>query len=504
MRRRVKEPLLILPADVKTRLSYSVLRRLVASTRAVGRRAMKKTQWGAAFRSLVAVLCCAALMPGETLVSQSSTTKAPAAPPATSQAAKIPPDQLDSLVAPIALYPDPLLAQTLAAATYPLEIIQLQQWLEKNKTLKDKALADAVAKQPWDPSVQSMAGLPDVVKRLADDVQWTTDLGNAFLAQQSDVMEAVQRMRKKAQDSGNLKSNEQQKVETKVVESKQVIVVEQSNPQVVYVPSYNPTVVYGPPVYPYPPITYPPPGYYAAGMAISFGVGVAMGAMWGGGWGYGCGWGSSNVNVNVNNNFNRNTNIQGGNRVNNQPTRGGGNRGGGGGWQHNPQHRGGTPYGNKATAQKFGGTTRGSSAADRQASARQNISNRSQTGDRSGPGQSGNRAQTNDRSGPGQSGNRGQGSDRSGPGQSGNRAQAGTNDLNRGGDRGGGGGDRGGASGGDRVGNRSVSNSSSRGNAMGGSSGGAARASSSRGSSSMGGGGGSRSRGGGGGGGRRR
>src|SRR5262245_65839541 len=90
----------------------------------------------------------------------------------TTEQAKIPAEQLDSLVAPIALYPDPLLAQVLAASTYPLEIVQLQQWLAKNSKLKDKALADAVAKQPWDPSVQSMAGLPDVVKRLADDIQW--------------------------------------------------------------------------------------------------------------------------------------------------------------------------------------------------------------------------------------------------------------------------------------------------------------------------------------------
>jgi len=118
-----------------------------------------------------------------------------------------------------------------------------------------------------------MAGLPDVVKQLADNVKWTTDLGNAFLAQQDDVMAAVQRMRKTAEDKGNLRSNEQMKVETKTIESKQVIVIEQANPQVVYVPSYNPTVVYGPPVYPYPPVYYPPPGYYAAGMAISFGVG---------------------------------------------------------------------------------------------------------------------------------------------------------------------------------------------------------------------------------------
>jgi hypothetical protein len=224
--------------------------------------------------------------------------------PAEEQSSKVPPDQLDSLVAPIALYPDSMLAQVLAASTYPLELIQLQQWLAKNSGLKDKVLADAVAKQPWDPSVQALAAMPDVVKRLADDIQWTTDLGNAFLAQQSDVMDAVQRMRKKAKDKGNLKSTEQQKVETKTVENKTVIVVEQSNPQVVYVPSYDPVVVYGPPVYPYPPVYYPPPGYYAAGMAISFGVGVAMGAFWSGGWGWNCGWGgNNNVYINNNNNF---------------------------------------------------------------------------------------------------------------------------------------------------------------------------------------------------------
>ena len=151
-----------------------------------------------------------------------------------------------------------MLAQALAASTYPLEIIQLQRWLEKNKNLKDKALADAVAKQPWDPSVQALAALPEVVKRLGDDIQWTADLGNAFLAQQSDVMDAVQRMRNKAQDKGTLKTTEQQKVETRVIENKSVIVIEQANPQVVYVPSYDPVVVYGPAYYPYPPIYYPP------------------------------------------------------------------------------------------------------------------------------------------------------------------------------------------------------------------------------------------------------
>src|SRR3954463_15690402 len=259
-------------------------------------------------RSLVAISCAIMLVPGDTLA---QTPKQPSSPPASAKgkAPTISPDQLDSLVAPIALYPDPLLAQTLAASTYPLEIILLQQWLEKNKTLKDKALADAAAKQPWDPSVQALAALPEVVKRLADDIQWTTDLGNAFLSQQQDVMDAVQRMRKKAQDKGNLKTTEQQKVETKVIENKTVIIVQPASPEVVYVPSYNPTVVYGAPAYPYPPVAYPPPGYYAAGMAISFGVGLAMGAAWGGGWGYGAGWGgNNNVYINHNNNFVKNSN----------------------------------------------------------------------------------------------------------------------------------------------------------------------------------------------------
>src|SRR5213082_3909493 len=140
----------------------------------------------------------------------------------TEQAPKLPNDQLDSLVAPIALYPDPLLAQTLAASTYPLEIIQLQQWMAQNKNLKGKALGDAVAKQPWDPSVQGLVEFPDVVQRMAGNIQWTTDLGNAFLAQQSDVMDAVQRLRGKAQGTGNLKTNAQQTVETKTEGGKQV------------------------------------------------------------------------------------------------------------------------------------------------------------------------------------------------------------------------------------------------------------------------------------------
>src|SRR5437660_1401418 len=222
-------------------------------------------------RILVAAIAGASLLLASSPIAQARDA---ALQDQTQQAAKIPADQLDALVAPIALFPDNMLSQTLVASTYPLEIVQLQQWLEKRQDIaKDqKKLSEAVKKQPWDPSIQAMAALPDLVKRLADDIQWTTDLGNAFLAQQSDVLDAVQRMRKKAQDTGNLKSTEQQKVETNVIESKTVIVVEQADPQDVYVPSYDPVVVYGAPIYPYPPIYYPPPGYYAAGLAISFGV----------------------------------------------------------------------------------------------------------------------------------------------------------------------------------------------------------------------------------------
>ena len=194
---------------------------------------------------VVAISCVVMLLPADPVLCRGHLQ-----PVAVVQdAIKIPADQLDSLVAPIALYPDNLLSQTLVASTYPLEIMQLQQWLDKNPNLaKDQnQLAEAVKKQPWDPSIQAMAALPDVAKRLADDIQWTTDLSNPFLAQQSDVMDAIQLMRTKAKGTGALASNQQQVVETRVVETKQVIVIEQANPKVVYVPSYNPVVVYGAP-----------------------------------------------------------------------------------------------------------------------------------------------------------------------------------------------------------------------------------------------------------------
>jgi len=413
------------------------------------------------FRPKLPAICCALVLvsgAGRVLAQEKTEATPPTAPatapaPADAPAAEIPPEQLESLVAPIALYPDPLLAQTLVAATYPLEIIQLQQWLAKNKDLKDKALADAVAKQPWDPSIQSMAAVPDVVKRLADDVQWTTDLGNAFLAQQGDVMNAVQRMRKKAVDKGALESNEQQKVETKVVEEKTVIIVESANPDVIYVPSYSPVVVYGPPIYPYPPIYYPP--YPPGGAFVSFSFGVMVGAAFWGGSCCGCGWGGNDIDINVNNNFNQ---------INHNGNRGGTGAGGGSGnWQHNPEHRGGTPYADKSTANKYGGSARGDSAGGRQPSAGQQPARQ--------PGGSGNKA--------------------GGPSVS---------DRGAGG-KGGGGGSYGGG-GGDKIGGRDIPKSSAGAGGFNGGSGGysgsSARASSSRGSSSMGSRGGGAPRGGGG------
>src|SRR5688572_11529204 len=311
-------------------------------------------------RWVTAVACTAVLLPGYFFPAALAASPPQAQPQGAAEpaAASIPAEQLDSLVAPIALFPDPVLAQVLAASTYPLELLQLHQWLQKNPGLKDKALLDAVQKQPWDPSIQAMAGLRDLVKRLADDIQWTTDLGNAFLAQQNDVMDAVQRMRQKAQDKGTLTSTPQQTVETQVVEREQVIVIEQADPEVIYVPDYDPLWAYGAPVYPYPPIYYP-----TGGLALSFGVGVAVGAFWGnGGWGWGARWGDNDLTINHHNNFNfnRNANIRAGNN----------NLSGRTNWQHRPEHRGGAPYRDRATANKYGGAARGDSLTQRQAGAR--------------------------------------------------------------------------------------------------------------------------------------
>ncbi|MCU0780071.1 MAG: DUF3300 domain-containing protein [Akkermansiaceae bacterium] len=296
-------------------------------------------------RGAFALICLASLLPASSFVFGQEPAAAAAD---AAEAPRIPAEQLDSLVAPIALYPDELLGQTLVASTYPLEIIQLQQWLDRNKGLKDEALAEALMKQPWDPSIQAMAAVPEVVRRLAENIQWTTELGNAFLAQQEDVFAAVQRMRAKAQGTGALVTNQQQVVETQTVgtgdEAQQVIVVQQAKPEVIYVPSYDPVVVYGapPPAYPYPSYIY---AGYVPGMALAWGAGFVLGATWGGCWGYNCGWGGGDVNINYNNSFTRNTAINTGNI-------GSGNVGK---WEHRPEHRGGAPYRDHRTADRFGG-----------------------------------------------------------------------------------------------------------------------------------------------------
>jgi hypothetical protein len=355
-------------------------------------------------RGLVALLAGLLIFPSGSLASvQVAEQQAPAAAAPPEEAAKLTNDELDSLVAPIALYPDPLLAQCLVASTYPLDIVDAQQWLSKNSSLKGDALEKAAQQQDWDASVQALVSLPDALKVLSENVKWTKDLGDAFLAQQSDVMDAVQRMRAKAKEAGKLETTEQQKVETKVVEQKTVIEIQPAQTEVVYVPSYSPTVIWGAPAYPYPPMYYPP--YYPGQALLSFGVGMMWGAAISGGFGWGCGWGGNNtININNNNNFVNNSNRQ--NNV---------SRSGNSNWQHNAQQRGGVPYKDKATAGKYGGGTRGDSASARQSQARQR---QSQSAERGGGSRSG-----GDRSGT--SGSRG-GGDRSGARSS---SHAGSRDL---------------------------------------------------------------------------
>ena len=238
------------------------------------------------------------------------------------------PEEIDQLVAPIALYPDSLLAQTLAASTYPLEIVQAARFVKQNKELKGEKLMAAAKDKDWDPSVKAMLEFPDVLLMMDEKIEWTEKLGDAFLDQQRDVMESVQRLRKKAEESGNLKTTKEQKV---IVEQEtKVIVIEPANPQVVYVPAYNPTVVYGAWPYPaYPPYPVYPYGYVATA-AFSFAAGVAVGAAWGGYGGWGCGWGNNEININNSrqNNFTRN-NYNNSNRP--QPKTGNQN------WNHNPR-----------------------------------------------------------------------------------------------------------------------------------------------------------------------
>ena len=211
-------------------------------------------------------------------------------------------EELDQLVAPIALYPDSLLAQVFMASTYPLEVVQAGRWVKANQNLKGDALTAALEKENWDPSVKSLVNFPQVLQMMSEKLDLTQKLGDAFLGQQKDVMATVQKLRAKAEASGNLKTTKEQVVKVE----KEIIIIESASPTVIYVPAYNPTVVYGAWAYPaYPPYPYYPPGY-AAGAA--FVTGVAVGAAWGYAWGH-SDWHGGSVNVNYNQNVNINNNI---------------------------------------------------------------------------------------------------------------------------------------------------------------------------------------------------
>ena len=276
---------------------------------------------------------------GFTPVSWAQTT-APAAPQAAAASQTFSQGELESMLAPIALYPDALLSQIMMASTYPLEIVEAARWRKSNASLTENALQDALQKQSWDESVKSLTAFPDVLDRMNQDLAWTQKLGDAFLAQQDQVMDTIQSLRAKAQAAGHLQSNEQQKVEVQQADNKQYIVIEPANPQIVYVPTYQPTVVYGAWGYPaYPPYWAPVATPFVSG--FFWGVGIAAGAaLWGG-----VNWGHNDVNINVNryNNYNR-TNINNSN------------------WNHNVNHRGAVPYRDNGSRDKY-------KASDRQAAA---------------------------------------------------------------------------------------------------------------------------------------
>jgi hypothetical protein len=243
-------------------------------------------------------------------------------------------EELEQIVAPIALYPDALIAQVLMAATYPLEVVSAARWVKSNPDVNGKALEDAMQKQPWDPAVKSLTAFPQVLDMMNGQLDWTQKLGDAFLAQQKDVMAAIQTLRTKADAAGNLQSTKEQVVTKETVNNTTVVKIEPADPQVVYVPTYNPTVVYG--AWPYPaspPYAYYPPAYTPGAALFTFGVGMAVGAaLWGD-----CDWGRGDVNINTNNynNFNR-TNVQNKN------------------WEHKAEHRKGVGYRDNATRERYG------------------------------------------------------------------------------------------------------------------------------------------------------
>lgn len=313
------------------------------------------------------------------------TEPAPEPPPLPPPGQKLTPNQLDGLVAPIALYPDPLISQVLVAATYPREVTQALQWLKQNPELKGQALTMAAQQQMWDASIQALVVFPGVLNRLNQDKVWTTNLGNAFLAQQADVMRAIQRMRRAAKDAGKLANNARMRVVETTDSGETVIEIVPARPDVLFVPAYNPVWIWGPPLwYPYPRWFWGPP--LAPGVWIGFGGGIAVGAYFGpawggwGGWGWQPGWVNNNVVVNntfiATNNFNtssvtnvnntsvsntttNNTNIS--NTTNNTNSNNTNsnirNANNTSVWTHDPSHRQGVPYPNNALAQQYHGTS---------------------------------------------------------------------------------------------------------------------------------------------------
>lgn len=298
---------------------------------------------GAVLRRLP-VIFAAAMLGAVAAWAQDVPAPAPSAPTTASGTTPNPPplksEELDALVAPIALYPDNLLAQVLIASTYPLEVAMAAQWRMQNPNLQGTQLDMALATQTWDASVKALVEVPTALNQMNQRLDWTQKLGDAFLAQQKDVMDSVQRLRQRAQGAGKLMSTEQQKV----VMENQTIVIEQANPQTIYVPYYDPFDVYGGwPYAAYPPYYWAaPPGYYL-GAGFAFGTGVAIaGAVWNNAFD----WNGGNVNVNVNRNDFTNidrTNINNVRDRTNAQT-----------WQHNADHRRGTNYRDQATRERFG------------------------------------------------------------------------------------------------------------------------------------------------------
>ena len=265
-------------------------------------------------------------------------------------------EQLEQFVAPIALYPDALVTQIFIASTYPMEVVQASRWAEeqRKKGLKGDAVLNEADKQTWDASVKALTAFPQILDMMNKKLDWMQNLGDAVLAQQADVMAAVQRLRHQADAAGNLKTNE----EIKVVKESQTIYIESADPQVIYVPQYNPTVVYGAWPYPaYPPYYYAPPPYYGVGLGIVIGA-----AIWNNHYGnHHSDWDGGNINIDNSTNIGNgdrnnigNGNRPGdGNRPGNGNRPGAGDRPGGGKWQHSPEHRRGAEYRDSGSREKY-------------------------------------------------------------------------------------------------------------------------------------------------------